>query len=39
MPAAIKARGGQLIEEEAIKRGPKEIGQAFVTTGGTAANI
>ncbi len=31
---AIKARGGQVIEDEAIKRGPIEIGQAVATTAG-----
>lgn len=31
---AIKARGGQVIEDEAIKRGPINIGQAVATTAG-----
>lgn len=31
---AIKARGGQLVEDEAIKRGPINIGQSVATTGG-----
>jgi O-acetyl-ADP-ribose deacetylase len=32
---AIKRTGGQIIEEEAIKKGPVKIGEAVVTTGGS----
>ncbi|HLF07256.1 MAG TPA: macro domain-containing protein [Thermoplasmata archaeon] len=31
---AIKARGGQIIEEEAVKQGPIHAGEAIVTTPG-----
>jgi len=31
---AIKSRGGRIIEEEAVKKGPIEIGSAIFTTGG-----
>jgi O-acetyl-ADP-ribose deacetylase len=31
---AIKSKGGTLIEDEAVKKGPVQIGQAIVTTGG-----
>jgi O-acetyl-ADP-ribose deacetylase (regulator of RNase III)/ADP-ribose pyrophosphatase YjhB (NUDIX family) len=31
---AIKSRGGKIIEEEAVKKGPIEIGSAIFTTGG-----
>lgn len=31
---AIKSKGGKIIEEEAVKKGPIEIGQAIFTTGG-----
>lgn len=31
---AIKRRGGQVIEEEAMRQGPIEVGQAVITTGG-----
>jgi O-acetyl-ADP-ribose deacetylase len=34
---AIKGRGGQKIEDEAIKRGPIKIGEAIATTGGNLA--
>ncbi len=32
--AAIKARGGETIEEEAVRQGPIEIGQAVLTSAG-----
>lgn len=31
---AIKRRGGQVIEDEAVKQGPISIGEAVITTGG-----
>jgi len=31
---AIKRRGGQIIEDEAIRQGPIEVGQAVITSGG-----
>ena len=31
---AIKHRGGQVIEDEAVKKGPIPIGEAVITTGG-----
>jgi O-acetyl-ADP-ribose deacetylase len=34
---AIKRKGGQIIEDEAIKRGPIEIGEAVATSGGKLA--
>jgi O-acetyl-ADP-ribose deacetylase (regulator of RNase III) len=35
--AAIKRKGGLIIEEEAIRQGPVEVGEAVVTTGGNLA--
>jgi O-acetyl-ADP-ribose deacetylase len=35
--AAIKRKGGVLIEEEAIRQGPVEIGEAVLTPGGNLA--
>jgi O-acetyl-ADP-ribose deacetylase (regulator of RNase III) len=35
--AAIKRKGGVLIEEEAIRQGPVEIGEAVMTPGGNLA--
>jgi O-acetyl-ADP-ribose deacetylase (regulator of RNase III) len=32
--AAIKRKGGVIIEEEAIRQGPVEVGEALLTTGG-----
>lgn len=32
--AAIKRKGGVIIEEEAIRQGPAEVGDALLTTGG-----
>ncbi len=32
---AIKRRGGQVIEQEAMKLGPKPVGEAVITGGGT----
>src|SRR5207244_12381050 len=32
--AAIKRKGGVIIEEEAIRQGPVEVGEAVLTTGG-----
>ncbi|HQT92725.1 MAG TPA: macro domain-containing protein [Candidatus Kryptobacter bacterium] len=32
---AIKRRGGQLIEQEAMQQGPKPVGEAVITSGGT----
>jgi O-acetyl-ADP-ribose deacetylase (regulator of RNase III) len=32
--AAIKRKGGVIIEEEAVRQGPVEIGEAVLTTGG-----
>ncbi len=31
---AIKRKGGQIIEDEAMRQGPIEVGQAVITTGG-----
>lgn len=31
---AIKRRGGQVIEDEAMRQGPIEVGQAVITSGG-----
>ncbi|NOY77136.1 MAG: macro domain-containing protein [Calditrichaeota bacterium] len=31
---AIKRRGGQIIEDEAMRQGPVEVGQAVITSGG-----
>src|SRR5258705_6769035 len=31
---AIKRKGGAIIEEEAIRQGPVEVGEAVLTTGG-----
>ncbi len=31
---AIKRKGGKVVEEEAIKQGPIEVGEAVITTGG-----
>ena len=35
--AAIKRKGGVIIEEEAMRQGPVEIGEAVLTTGGNLA--
>ncbi|HEU4370241.1 MAG TPA: macro domain-containing protein, partial [Methylomirabilota bacterium] len=35
--AAIKRKGGVLIEEEAIRQGPIEVGDAVLTPGGNLA--
>jgi O-acetyl-ADP-ribose deacetylase len=35
--SAIKRRGGVIIEEEAIRQGPVEVGEAVMTTGGNLA--
>jgi O-acetyl-ADP-ribose deacetylase (regulator of RNase III) len=35
--AAIKRRGGVIIEEEATRQGPAEVGEAVLTTGGNLA--
>ena len=32
--SAIKRKGGVIIEEEAVRQGPAEVGEAFLTTGG-----
>ncbi len=32
--AALKRKGGVIIEEEAMRQGPIEVGQAVLTTGG-----
>ncbi len=32
--AAIKRKGGVIIEEEAVRQGPVEVGEAILTTGG-----
>jgi len=34
---AIKRRGGVIIEEEAMRQGPVEVGEAVLTTGGNLA--
>lgn len=34
---AIKRKGGVIIEEEAIRQGPVEVGEAVLTTGGNLA--
>jgi O-acetyl-ADP-ribose deacetylase (regulator of RNase III) len=34
---AIKRKGGVIIEEEALRQGPVEIGEAVLTTGGNLA--
>ena len=34
---AIKRKGGAIIEEEAIRQGPVEVGEAVLTTGGNLA--
>ena len=36
---AIKRKGGVIIEEEAIRQGPVEVGEAVLTTGGNLAAI
>jgi O-acetyl-ADP-ribose deacetylase len=35
--AAIKRKGGVIIEEEAMRQGPAEVGEAVLTTGGNLA--
>src|SRR5256885_17237699 len=35
--SAIKRKGGVIIEEEAMRQGPVEVGQAVLTTGGNLA--
>jgi O-acetyl-ADP-ribose deacetylase (regulator of RNase III) len=35
--AAIKRKGGVLIEEEAVRQGPIEVGEAVLTPGGNLA--
>lgn len=35
--SAIKRKGGVIIEEEAIRQGPVEVGEAVLTTGGNLA--
>jgi len=35
--AAIKRKGGVIIEEEAMRQGPVEVGEAVLTTGGNLA--
>jgi O-acetyl-ADP-ribose deacetylase (regulator of RNase III) len=37
VPGAIKARGGRVIEEEAVAQGPVEPGQCVMTSGGRLA--
>ena len=37
MAAAIKRKGGVLIEEEAVRQGPIEVGEAVLTPGGNLA--
>src|SRR5437867_11475854 len=37
--ATIKRKGGVIIEEEAIRQGPVEVGEAVLTTGGNLAAI
>ncbi|MDQ3830194.1 MAG: macro domain-containing protein, partial [Candidatus Tectomicrobia bacterium] len=32
---AIKRKGGQVIEDEAVRQGPIPVGEAVVTSGGT----
>jgi len=34
---AIKRKGGVIIEEEALRQGPVEVGEAVLTTGGNLA--
>src|SRR2546426_11841089 len=34
---AIKRKGGVIIEEEAMRQGPVEVGEAVLTTGGNLA--
>jgi O-acetyl-ADP-ribose deacetylase (regulator of RNase III) len=34
---AIKRRGGVIVEEEAMRQGPVEVGEAILTTGGNLA--
>src|SRR5437867_13416454 len=36
---AIKRKGGVIIEEEAIRQGPVEVGEAVLTTGGNLAAL
>src|SRR5437763_15546299 len=35
--SAIKRKGGVIIEEEAMRQGPVEVGEAVLTTGGNLA--
>ena len=37
VPGAIKRKGGGIIEEEAMRQGPVEVGEAVLTTGGNLA--
>jgi len=36
---AIKRKGGVIIEEEAMRQGPVEVGEAVITTGGNLAAV
>jgi len=37
--SAIKRKGGVIIEEEAMRQGPVEVGEAVITTGGNLAAV